>query len=319
MPDSLRALAALGVNLDDCPSAPFRGIRFLGAEAAVAADFPNGSGLGIRRTLLHERMVQAAIAAGVEIEWGAHVKLADEHCLLNATRVHSRWTIGADGQNSRVRGWAGLSNGRDYQRRIGLRRHFQTAPWSEHVEIYWGNENQFYVTPISSGEVCVALISHCRLESFEAALERHPTLHARLRGARYTAVKGAVTVSRRLRAVTRGRVALIGEASGSADAITGEGLAMCFRQAEALGEALAVSDLRRYEAAHRRIVRLPQLMGRSMLLMDRSGWLRRRALRAFAARPERFAQMLSVHVGETPVAQFARSNLAGFGWELLKA
>ena len=45
-------------------------------------------------------------------------------------------------------------------------------------------------------------------------------------------------MTQRLAAVQRGNVALVGEASGSVDAVTGEGLSMAFRQAIALAEAM---------------------------------------------------------------------------------
>ncbi len=134
-----------------------------------------------------------------------------------------------------------------------------------------------------------------------------------------TTVKGAVTLSRRLPAVTAGRVALIGEASGSADAITGEGLAMCFRQAVSLGRALAAEDLSLYEREHRKIMSLPQLMGRAMLLMDRNAWVRNRSLRALQASPQIFERMLSVHVGAVPLAKFGVSATFNLGWQMLTA
>ncbi len=60
-------------------------------------------------------------------------------------------------------------------------------------------------------------------------------------------------MSRRLHRVTSGNIALIGDASGSVDAITGEGLALCFRQALELAGALKAEDLALYERAHARL------------------------------------------------------------------
>ena len=69
--------------------------------------------------------------------------------------------------------------------------------------------------------------------------------------------------------MTQGSVALIGDASGSVDAITGLGVGLAFRQALALADALAASDPAQYEAAHRRIFRGPRWMARALLVMDR--------------------------------------------------
>jgi len=321
MPDSLEALEQLGITLDRCDTGLFRGIRFIGHEASVQAEFPCGTGRGIRRPLLHRLMAERAAALGVTLLWGARVSnIGQGEVALNGERLPCRWIVGADGQNSQVRGWAGLGAGSDHQRRIGLRQHFVLPPWSEFVEIYWSDEGQAYVTPISSREVCVALISRRRMVAFDSALAQFPQLWERLRSApRGTGVKGAVTVTRTLQSVVRGKVVLIGEASGSADAITGEGLAVSFRQASALGQALATSDLALYAQAHKKIAALPHMLGRSMLLMDKHNWMRDRALRAFSRRPSLFSRLLAVHVGALRPAEFGISGILNLGWRLLTA
>ena len=188
------------------------------------------------------------------------------------------------------------------------------------MEIYWGERGQAYVTPIGREEVCVALISRHRFSSFETGLEQFPELLEHLSGAeRSTSVRGSLTVSRRLKSVTRGNVALLGEASGSVDAITGEGLAMAFRQALALAHAMVAGDLSSYEKMHREIINLPGFMARSMLLLDSKAWLRRRTLRAFASKPRLFERLLAVHVGERPLASLGALELADLGWHVLRA
>ena len=321
MPDSQVELARLGVSLERCPQGNFRGIRFVGPQHAVQAEFPRGSGVGIRRTVLHAALIEQAERAGVEMRWGVRVGgLRPGAVLIDGRVVRCRWVIGADGQNSQIRKWAGLSAGRVFEKRVALRQHFVAAEVPEFVEIHWGEESQGYITPISNHEICVAIIAKRKLGSFEGELERLPRLAERLRDARpSSAVRGAPTLSNRLKRVTGNGVALVGEASGSVDAITGEGLALAFRQALALGAALAVGDLAGYEAAHRRIDAVPQFMRRAMLLMDKSAAIRQRALRAFDARPGLFAHMLSVHVGEMSPWRFGAGALAEFGWEMLRA
>jgi menaquinone-9 beta-reductase len=321
MPDSLAALAKLGIRLDSVPTGTFRGIRFIGADQSVEARFPNGIGRGIRRTLLHSALIDRAEQVGVCMSWGKRVEISPDRLpTINGRGVNYRWLIGADGHNSRVRKSAGLDEGLEFERRVGIRRHFMIQPWSEFVEIYWGDDCQAYVTPIAAREICVAIISKSQVDSFESAIAQHPALGDHLQGAvPHTTVKGAVTVSRRLRSVTSGRVALIGEASGSVDAITGEGLAMCFRQADALANALSANKLHDYERDHRKIMNLPHFMGRSMLLMDKSSLLRRRTLRALASRPRIFDRMLSVHVGAVALTSFGISTAISFGWQFLTA
>ena len=290
MPDGLAALRSLGVALDAADAQPFGGIRFVGCGVSVESAFPEGYALGVRRTVLHSRMVEAAAAAGVRMLWGTPVSMADR-------TIPARWIVGADGFHSRVRRWAGLAAKPPVDQRFGFRIHYRVAPWSDYMELHWGGGCQIYVTPIGAQEVCAALISRDRRLRLDEALAQFPQLAARLAGApRATTERGAVTANRRLPRVYRGNVALIGDASGSVDAITGEGLCLSFHQAIALADSLASGDLAPYQAAHRRLARRPTLMSKLMLTMDRRTWLRKPAFRALAFEPRIFQRLLSFHL-----------------------
>ena len=73
MPDGLAALRGLGVAIPAEHAFPFRGIRFLGCGTSVDASFPSGYGCGVRRTVLHQAMLERATEAGVSFLWGARV------------------------------------------------------------------------------------------------------------------------------------------------------------------------------------------------------------------------------------------------------
>jgi flavin-dependent dehydrogenase len=90
---------------------------------------------------------------------------------------------------------------------------------------------------------------------------------------------------------------LIGDASGSVDAITGEGMSLSFRQALVLADALVAGDLRQYQTAHRHMRMRPALMAQLMLLLDRFPRARPHVLRMFAAEPVIFERLLAVHAG----------------------
>jgi flavin-dependent dehydrogenase len=309
LPDGLAAAARLGLHLPLSSSFAFRGIRFHGDNVSVAAEFPNGWGRGFRRTTLHRALAVQAEQCGVELRWG---------CAIGGLlEIPARWIVGADGTASRVRGWAGLEATRRDARRFGFRRHFRLAPWTDYVEIHWGAGCQIYVTPVAPDQVCVAVISRDPKLRLPDALRRFPVLSARLEGAPESSEeRGAVTASRQLRRVVAGNVALIGDASGSVDAITGEGLCLGFHQALALADALESGELARYESAHRRLAFRPRFMADLMLSMDRWPKLRQRALPAMASHPELFSGLLAMHVGASRPADFAASCLA-LGWRML--
>jgi flavin-dependent dehydrogenase len=161
------------------------------------------------------------------------------------------------------------------------------------------------------------LMAHTPEVRLAEALRRFPELESHLSGVMTSSPeRGAVTATSRLKAVVRGNVALIGDASGSVDAITGEGLCQAFQQSEALVRALADGDLAPYSSAHRRIGFRPAFMADMMLSMDRWPFVRRRALAAMSAQPQCFANLLAGHVGALSPRQLLGAGLA-LGWQMI--
>jgi 2-polyprenyl-6-methoxyphenol hydroxylase-like FAD-dependent oxidoreductase len=185
------------------------------------------------------------------------------------------------------------------------------------MELYWGRDAQAYVTAVGGAEVCVAIISREPGVLMETALREFPELASRLDGAEpVSADRGAVTAMHSLKRVCRRRVALIGDASGGVDAITGEGLCLGFHQAGALANALQTEDLAAYQAAHRRLSWRPTLMARFLLLLDAQPTLRKRIIRALSSEPDIFERLLSVLVGKTSPGHLAATG-ALLGWRFL--
>jgi flavin-dependent dehydrogenase len=307
MPDSVRELSRLGINRTAICGASFSGIRFADSASTVSAAFAWGQGLGVRRLALHRQLLDRAAELGVRMQWKTRVELRPgESPRLGGDLLRYQYLIGADGESSRTRAWAGLNRGKLRSRRFGFRAHFEFQenftgyPGKDHVEVHWGEGGQAYVTPVGERTVCVAVVSRLRsAATFRSVIESIPLLRDSLdRAKQITPQRGAVTTTCSFDRVSRGNVALIGDASGTADAITGEGLAMAFRQALLLRDSIAKGGLELYQAGHAEILRLPQQMARVMLLMDLHPLLRRRVLAAFAERPDLFSAMLRVHLNE---------------------
>jgi flavin-dependent dehydrogenase len=112
-------------------------------------------------------------------------------------------------------------------------------------------------------------------------------------------------------------VALIGDASGTVDAVTGHGLSLSFQQAIPLAEAIRLDDPAHYQHAHKHIAAVPVAMSRLMLLMAGSDWIRRKTIRLFQETPGLFSKLLAIHAETTPLSSVGMAEIAGFGWKFL--
>lgn len=321
MPDGLAALERLGIRVPLSEAFPFRGIRFVGLRTCADARFPEeGVGLAVRRTSLHRIIAERAEQLGTDFLWQTTVTgISSEGVQADGRTIRARWIVGADGSNSLVRRWAGLNDGRKPRLRYAFRRHFRVTPWTDYMEVHWGGRCQGYATAVAGDQVCVALASHdCNLR-LQDGLRELPTLSERLRGAELlTAERGALTGNRVFRRVFRGNVALIGDASGTVDAITGEGLGLAFTQADVLGRCFETGDLNTYQAQHERMMLRPRGMARLMLTLDGKPWLQERTLQTFRKHPDMFRRLLALHLGALPPLRLVRDGLT-LGWGLLTA
>ena len=321
MPDSITALERLGVSVPAADACHLRGVRFLNSKLSAEAVFPcGGSGLSVRRTTLHRIMSERAAALGVDLLWQTAVTgISSREVHLGKRSIRARWIVGADGANSRARRWAKLEAHSRTNLRYAFRRHYRIAPWTDRMEIYWAKHSQGYATAVNREQVCVAVASHDPNLRLEESLAAFPGLQERLRGAEAaSAERGSVSANRKLKRVWRGNVALIGDASGTVDAITGEGLGLSFGQAVALASCLASGNLADYQVAHGRLALRPLWMARLMLTLDGRPWFQHRTLQAFRKHPEVFRRLLALHVGSVSPFHLALDGLT-LGWGLLTA
>jgi flavin-dependent dehydrogenase len=321
LPEAVAALSALGIELDSTLAFPFRGIRFCDENSSATASIARGQAFGVRRTMLHEILVDRARELGVSFLWESRVSSLDsQRVSASGQSIHYKYLIGADGQHSMVRSWANLGAARYRRSRFGFRRHYRVAPWTDVVEVHWGKRCQMFVTPTATDEVCIALLSSDPHLRVERALAFFPSVAQRLRLASLVMAEGgAITALGRARRVARGNVALVGDASCSIDGIAGQGLSLAFQEAIALGEALSQGHLRYYERAHRQITKVAIPMTRLLLLMDRSVWIRQKTLRFFAAQPAFYSKMMSIHTGEAAADSLRVREIVGLGLRVLAA
>ena len=131
MPEALAALRRLGVHLTPEHGTPLVGLRFVDGARRVDARFPSGIGVGIRRPLLHQALVERAHEVGVAIHWATPVR-AVAPAVVQSKRlsVAYRWLIAADGLHSAIRRWTGLNQIAVERTRLGFQRHYRVPPWS---------------------------------------------------------------------------------------------------------------------------------------------------------------------------------------------
>jgi flavin-dependent dehydrogenase len=305
MPPGVRALAALGVDLSSLRTAPLRGVRFVDGARDFSGRFSTGDGLGVRRTELSSALIAAALRAGVELRFDCGLECfwqddSEVRVETSQGELRAGALIGADGLASRVRAEAGLASAPPRARRFGMRRHFRVAPWSDFVEVHWGERAEAFVTPVAPDEVGVALLWGGDGGSYGEHLARFPELAARLGGAAAVSeTRGAGPFWQSARARHAGRVALVGDAGGYTDAVTGEGITLALHGANALAQTLAAGEpLAHYEAAWWRLTRAHRAMAALLGFGIAHPRARRSAFTAFTAAPRAFEMLLRIAASE---------------------
>jgi flavin-dependent dehydrogenase len=206
--------------------------------------------------------------------------------------ISARHLLACDGLHSTIARLAGLALPAPHRtRRYGIRQHYALEPWGDTVEIHYGRHAEIYVTPIADNEVGIAILG-AQHTDFDAAIADVPELAARLAGvSRSSSRRGAGPFRQRTRARTKGRVLLVGDASGYVDAITGEGLRLGFAEASAAVACVVADDPGRYEAEWTRITRDFRVTTTALVRFATSP-LRRGIVPLSAALPGRFGAVV---------------------------
>jgi flavin-dependent dehydrogenase len=311
MPSGVRALAALGVEPSSLRAATLRGVRFIEGSRDFSGTFSTGVGLGVRRTELSEALLAAAQRAGVELRFGCGLRSwrsdgSELRAETSQGELRARFLIGADGLASRVREQAGLALPPARSVRFGMRRHFRIAPWSELVEVHWRDDAEVFVTPVAPDEVGVAVLWRGDGGSHTEHLARFPALAARFANAEpVSATRGAGPFWQGARSRHVGAVALVGDAAGYTDAVTGEGITLALLGASALAGTIASGrPLAHYEAAWKRLTRAHRAIAALLGFGIAHPRARRAAFAALAAAPSAFASLLRIAAGE-PIREHA--------------
>jgi flavin-dependent dehydrogenase len=296
MPSARTLLSELGVEVD---GKPFLGIRYVDAldpKRSAEGTFPFGAGIGVRRTRLHHAMHARARELGVRfIEQRVH-DLTEEKNHVFAGEVRAQWAIVADGLHSPLRAKLGLALPPRRRPRFGVRRHLEVPPASAHVEVHFAAGCEAYVTPVDERTVGVAFL-YAPPARWDELAKRFPHLHERLRGAPIRSEdRGAGPFEQRVRARTRGRILLAGDAAGYLDPLTGEGVALGIATARAAIRAIRRETPDEYERDWRRLTRTHFALTSLLLDLSRNRSTQKGTIEVLSRAPWVFDRILG-HLG----------------------
>jgi flavin-dependent dehydrogenase len=341
-------LAALGprlvraMRLHGYGEAALGSFRRVGRHAATA-----DRGLGIRRRRFDALLLDAAVGAGAT--WLprhglAALRRAADGRVIGATLrdaggglhdCRARWVVGADGVHSAVARELGVQRATPWLDQFALVAHFADVPPAPCAEVHLFPGGFFAATTVDAGLFSVNLVVPRRTlrargdgdwDEFVARhYDRAPAFGARLQGARRTTPwRGIGPLAYTTSQQTFAGAALVGDACGYVDPLTGEGIYFALFGARALGDALARSlhdpaataaALANYAATRRREIG-PRLAASAALQRAlRHPWLVRRCLAA-AARWPALADLMVTLTGD---AVHPRDLLSPSFWRSFRA
>lgn len=252
---AVRGLSALGVapRSIEAQGARLAGIRYFSprgrrAEARFESD---ALSVGLRRARLSELLLRrASELPSLALRLGSPARITSDGGGACVTVGSERWQpqllIAADGLNSGVRRALGIAHRLGPRRRYGVRRHFELPSWTDHVEVYFARGVEAYVTPVGDGVNIAFLWTPGQISAddpaappFSDLLARFPELAARLGAASaQDRARGAGPFDQHPVERVRAGLALLGDAGGYIDALTGEGVGLAVTQALALERAV---------------------------------------------------------------------------------
>ncbi len=254
-----------------------------GHFVALGGSGHGGAGYAVRREVLDLQILEAA-RARPEVRWlerhdfRALLRAADgriQGAVLaapdrSAVTIRAGHVVGADGVHSRTAAQLGVQRPLRWLDRLALIGRFHGVPARAAAEVHFVDGGYFAATTVDDGTFhCNLVCDRARvrqwpdsLDAFVAArLEAAPLLAERLRHAeRVGPWRGTGPLAFRTTRQTQPGLALVGDACGYVDPLTGEGIYFALHGARTLATALtaATQDPHRAAAALRGYARARQ-------------------------------------------------------------
>ena len=227
-----------------------------------AARAPYDHGWAVRRETFDDVLLRSALATGgVELFEGVRVTslLRGTHGEIagiagrgrdgETIELRARLTVGADGLRSRVARELGVRRSVPWLDKLALTTRYANVGWGQSAEVHFFEGGYFACTAVEGGLVSLNLVLDRALfareglprdAALDAWLARVPSIGDRIsRGRRVDAVRGIGPLACRTRQQVFDGAALVGDACGYVDPVTGEGIYFALKGAEMLVESAA--------------------------------------------------------------------------------
>ena len=337
--DDLRALGAREVRGMILHGHGHRAAGRFSDVGAVRAPFEHG--WAVRREVFDEVLLRSALrTGGVELFEGVRATgllrggrgevlgLEARRPGGEPLRLRAKLTIGADGLRSRVARELDVQRPVPWLDKLALTTRYAGVEWGASAEVHFFAGGYFACTAVEGGLVSLNLVLDRSLYTgagltrdlaLDAWLERVPALGLKLaRGRRIDAVRGIGPMATRTSRQTFDGAALVGDACGYVDPITGEGIFFALKGAEMLAQSAILalhkgrvdrSSLAGYVRGRRREI-TPRAAFATLLQRGlRHPRLVRGALGMLESRPELVDVLVSVTGDYVPLRELVRPKL----------
>ena len=309
-----------------------------GGDVRVMSAPVSRPSFGVQRPILCEAFAEVLTQSEATVLRGAKfraltflksegVSVEIEDAQGERSTVRCRFLVGADGLHSKVRRAADLVSERPRNhRRWGTRIYFRSQEVRQGVEVTLGKSVESYLTPLGEDLYGLAFLWSPHLLGRPLPGDGPPwerlmdLLGPRVRDllppdAEFFGPDHAIGPLQQLVKSplhSSGRVALVGDAAGYLDALTGEGLCLGLSQARALSDLLLSGHVEQYADAHARIKRRHLIVVSGLLWLLEHPRVKERVFSSLLQSPELFGRVIKFAVEEAPLGVLIAPDLGRF-------
>ncbi|MCA9507122.1 MAG: NAD(P)/FAD-dependent oxidoreductase [Myxococcales bacterium] len=323
LPNGVNQLKSLGILdfIGDDQQHKIDGIRYITAKHQAKASFINGVGLGINRVVLSSAFKKSLnqypnihlIKAEFKNYENSIVTVKEENLMRH---IKTKFLVGADGLRSKVRSNLGIEIKKPYFKRWALTAHMPIKAWTSLVEIHLDKNIEAYVTPTGKNEINVVFmwdrskkLPAKGKDLFFALIDNFPKLKKQM--ALYDLSHKAFAIGpfhyRAKNFFSKTHAALIGDAAGYIDPLTGEGINLGLYQGQLLAhiigdklrqnKRITQSDLQEYQRGALNYGRAHTWLTYIMLLMQKNNLFFELAMKIFKTYPWLLSSLTAISMG----------------------